>query len=145
MFKQSGEGEYEANAESGVRHLFRLAHYEFQDTLDGEGVFHHHVIETADDDTVAYEAGRELMYEFMARYLAGVYEKEEYEMDRSPGHEALLDVLELATARARAGETDFSVDELDRAEVEVLDEDGDDGEGDEAEGGEAGGGSPQAG
>ncbi|HET6765425.1 MAG TPA: hypothetical protein VFH27_17185, partial [Longimicrobiaceae bacterium] len=138
MFKQSGEGEYEANSESGVRHLFRLAHYAFQDTLDGEGVFHHHVIETADDDTVAYEAGRELMYEFMARYLAGVYEKEEYDLDRSPGHEALLDVLELATARARAGETDFSVDELDRAEVEVLDEDADEA-GDEEAGGEEGG------
>ena len=122
MFKQSTDEEYEANSESGVRHLFTLAHYAFQDTLDGEGAFHHHVIETADDDTVVYEAGRELMYEFMARYLAGVYEKDEYRLDRSPGHEALLDVLELAAARARAGETDFSVDELDRAEVEVMDE-----------------------
>jgi len=142
MFKLSGDGEYEANSESGVRHLFRLAHYQFQDTLDGEGIFHHHVIETADDDTVAYEAGRELMYEFMARYLAGVYEKEEYEMDRSPGHEALLDVLELATARARAGETDFSVDELDRAEVEVLD---DEDEGEDEDGGGDGGGTARDG
>jgi hypothetical protein len=131
MFKLSTDDEHAVHSQGGVRHLFALGHFAFQDTLDDEGDFHHFVVETAaDDERVRYEVGQDLMYEFMARYLAGVYEKEEYRLERSPGHDALLDVLEMAAARARAGETEFTVDELDHAEVEVLDE------GDEEEGGE---------
>jgi hypothetical protein len=72
-----------------------------------------------------YETDRETMYELMARYLAGEYEKAEYEMERSPAHEALLDTLEIAAARARAGETEFSFDDLGVAEDwDELDENG---------------------
>jgi len=53
------------------------------------------------------------MYEFMARYLAGEYEKSEYELERSPAQEALLDTLEIAAARARSGETEREFDDLD--------------------------------
>jgi hypothetical protein len=140
MFKLSSGDEYDAHSAGGVRHLFALGHFAFQDTLDDEGQFHHFAVETAegddDDDPVPYEVGQELMYEFMARYLAGVYEKEEYDLDHSPGHHALLDVLEIAAARARAGETDFTVDELDHSEVEVLDESDEDEDEEDGEAGE---------
>lgn len=127
MFKKSPDGDYEALSEGGVRHLFKLGPYEFHDTLDDDGAFHHFVLESAqgDADTAAYEVDWETMYEFMARYLAGEYEKAEYRMERSPGHDALLDMLEIAAARARAGETEFSLEDLERGETEVLDE-GDD-------------------
>lgn len=124
MFKKSPDGDYEALSEGGVRHLFKLGPYEFHDTLDDDGDFHHFVLESAagDADTSAYEVDWGTMYEFMARYLAGEYEKTEYRMERSPGHDALLDMLEIAAARARAGETEFSLEDLERGETEVLDD-----------------------
>lgn len=122
MFRLSSEEEYQEASEGGTRHLFALGYFEFHDTLDGEGRLRHFVLETGDDAGV-FEAGREVMYEFMARYLAGLYEKEEYEMERSPAHEALLDNLELAAARARSGEADFSLDDLEAADLyEELEE-----------------------
>ena len=128
MFRKSPDGDYEALSEGGVRHLFRLGPYEFHDTLDDDDVFHHFVLEgvgEGDDasEATAYEVDRETMYEFMARFLAGEYEKAEYEMQRSPGHDALLDLLELATARVRAGETDLTLADLEHEETEVLDTD----------------------
>ena len=123
MFRKSSDEEYETESTGGVRHLFRLGNYEFHDTLDDDGRFHHFVLEQArgdDDEAAPYEVDTETMYEFMARYLAGEYEKAEYRMERSPGHDALLDVLELATARARSGETEFSLDDLERGETEIL-------------------------
>lgn len=128
MFRKSPDGDYQDLSEGGVRHLFRLGPFEFHDTLDADGTFHHFVLEGApgEDDAEerpAYEVDQETMYELMARFLAGEYEKAEYRMERSPGHDALLDLLEMATARARAGETEFSFDDLERGETEVLDED----------------------
>lgn len=125
MFQQCSEDHYAACSESGVRHLFRLGQYQFQDTLDDEGDLHHFVLETTgdSDETLRYEVDYATMYELMARFLAGEYEKEQYHLDRSPGHEALADALEMATARARAGETEFDFDDLDRGEVEVIDPD----------------------
>lgn len=122
MFRKSADGAYETDSTGGVRHLFRLGPYEFHDTLDDDGSFHHYVLETTQGDGAAYEVDRETMYEFMARFLGGEYEKAEYKMERSPGHDALLDVLEMATARARAGETEFSLEDMERGETEVLDE-----------------------
>lgn len=52
----------------------------------------------------------------MARFLAGEYEKREYRMERSPAQDALLDTLEIAAARARAGEETFVFDDLDGVE-----------------------------
>ncbi|HET7230499.1 MAG TPA: hypothetical protein VFJ16_10890 [Longimicrobium sp.] len=126
MFRKSPDGDLDDLSENGVRHLFRLGPYEFQDTLDGEGRFHHFLLEGAgaeesDDEPAAYEVDGETMRELMARYLAGEYEKAEYELERSPGHDALLDLLEIATARARAGETEFSFEDLDYEESEILD------------------------
>lgn len=117
--------EYETHAEGGVRHLFRLGQYEFHDTIDGDEHHHHYVVEadTGGEDPPAYEVDRETMYEFMARFLAGTYELDEYDLEQSPGHNAMLDVLEIATARARAGETEFSWEEFDSPENEVLDDD----------------------
>lgn len=116
MFRQRTEDEHVASAEGGVRHLFVLDHFEFHDTLDEEGEIHHFVLEYADEEEVepaAYETDRATMYELMARYLAGEYEKEEYDLERSPAHEALLDLLEMAAARARSGEFDFSLEDLE--------------------------------
>ncbi|HEU4453323.1 MAG TPA: hypothetical protein VFR81_09695 [Longimicrobium sp.] len=125
MFRKSPDGDYEDLSEGGVRHLFRLGPFEFQDTLDEEGKFHHFVREGAADDEErpTYEVDPDTMRELMARYLAGEYEKAEYELERSPGHDALLDLLEMATARARAGETELSFDDLDHEETEVFDVD----------------------
>ncbi len=117
MFRLSSDDEYQEGSEGGTRHLFALGHFEFHDTLDGEGRLRHFVLETGDDAGI-FEAGREVMYEFMARYLAGLYEKEEYDMERSPAHEALLDNLELAAARARAGETEFFLDDLEAGDLD---------------------------
>lgn len=129
MFRKSPDGDYDDLSENGVRHLFRLGPYEFQDTLDEEGRFHHFLLEgggEGDGERVAYEVDGDTMRELMARYLAGEYEKVEYELERSPGHDALLDQLEIATARARAGETEFTFEDLDHEETEVLDAGDDD-------------------
>jgi hypothetical protein len=122
MFRLSSDDEYQQASEGGTRHLFALGHFEFHDTLDAEGELRHFVLETGEEAGI-FEAGREAMYEFMARYLAGLYEKEEYDMERSPAHEALLDNLELAAARARSGETELSLDDLEEADfAEELEE-----------------------
>lgn len=127
MFKESSTRHYETGAEGGVRHLFDLGGYLFQDTLDAEDGFHHFIVETEPGDVgpSVYEVDRETMYEFMARFLAGEHELEEYELERSPAHEALLDVLEIATARARSGESEFSWEEFDQSETEVRTENDD--------------------
>ncbi|HEV2149610.1 MAG TPA: hypothetical protein VGR37_19575 [Longimicrobiaceae bacterium] len=124
MFRKSSEAEYQENAVGGIRHLFQLGPFEFHDTLDAEDRFRHFVREApaGDEEEAVYEVDRESMYEFMARYLAGEYEKTEYDMERSPGHDALLDLLELAAARARSGETEFSLEELEQGETEVIDD-----------------------
>lgn len=120
MFRQRSAEEYEVGSEGGIRHLFAIGPYEFQDTIGGEDDTHHFVLEAAGDDPGIYEVDRPTMYEFMARFLAGVYEMEEYDLDRSPGHDALLDMLEMVTARARAGESAFSWDEFDHGDSELL-------------------------
>jgi len=123
MFRKSPDGDFEDLSEGGIRPLFRLGPFEFQDTLDEGGKFHHFVREGTEDDDErpTYEVDSDTMRELMARYLAGEYEKEEYELERSPGHDALLDLLEMATARARAGETELSFEDLDHEETEVFD------------------------
>ena len=127
MFRKSPDGDYDDLSENGVRHLFRLGPYEFHDTLDEDGTLHHFLLEgAAGGERTAYEVDGETMRELMARYLAGEYEKAEYDLERSPGHDALLDQLEIGTARARAGETDFTFDDLDHEETEVLDAGDDD-------------------
>ncbi len=123
MLRRCAEGEYDSNREGGVRHLFKLGQYEFEDTMDTEEQFHHYIVERAEGGAATtYEVDRMTMYEFMARFLAGAYELEEYQMEQSPGHNALLDVLEIATARARSGETEFSWEAFDRVENEVMDD-----------------------
>jgi hypothetical protein len=127
MFRLSSEDEHEERSQGGTRQLFSLAHFRFHDAMDGEGTLHHFVAETgaSGEGGPVYETDRETMYELMARYLAGEYEKAEYEMERSPAHEALLDTLEIAAARARAGESEFSFDDLGVAEDwDELDENG---------------------
>ena len=126
MFKQSTQEAYQARSQAGVRHLFGLGPYEFHDTINDDGHFHHFILETGSTDESVYEVDRETMYEFMARFLAGEYEIDEYELEHSPGHDALLDVLELATARARSGESDFSWEEFDPGAMEVMEEGEDD-------------------
>lgn len=125
--------EYETHAEGGERHLFRLGQYEFHDTIDADGHYHQYILEadTGGEEAPAYEVDRETMYEFMARFLAGTYELEEYDLEQSPSHNAMLDVLEIATARARAGETEFSWEEFDTPESELMDDE------DPEEGGDA--------
>ena len=122
MFRQCTEAEFDEISEGGTRYLFRLDHYELRDTLDGEGYLHFVVVESPQGDPVFYEADQEVMYEFMARYLAGEYEKVHHEMQRSPTHAALLDVLEMATARARSGDSHFSFDQVDEDEAGELEE-----------------------
>jgi hypothetical protein len=122
MFRHRSEAEYSAGSEGGVRNLFTLGPYEFHDTMDGEEVLHHFILESAEDgEPFVYEIDQPTMYEFMARFLAGEYEMREYQLERSPGHEALLDLLEMATARARGGEFGFSWDQFDHGDTEVLD------------------------
>ncbi|HET6231403.1 MAG TPA: hypothetical protein VFE05_15120 [Longimicrobiaceae bacterium] len=115
MFKQSSGAEFEEQSEGGTRYLFSLDHFDFTDALGDGGAMRHFVVHTGatEDDASYFEADQATMYEFMARYLAGEYEKNEYGMTRSPAHEALLDTLEIAAARARAGESDFALDDLD--------------------------------
>ncbi len=124
MFRERSPEEYEQLASAGVRHLFSLGDFRFHDTMDGEGTRHHFVTESNGEEPEEhhYEMDTPVTYEFMARFLAGEHELHEYEMDRSPAHDELLDILEIITARARAGESDFSWDEFDPAETEVLDE-----------------------
>ncbi len=127
MFRKSSEDEHEQSSQGGTRYLFALGHFQCHDAMDGEGGLHHFVVETggAAEEAPVYETDRVTMYELMARYLAGEYEKREYEMERSPAHEALLDTLEIAAARARAGESEFSFDDLGVAEDwDEIDEDG---------------------
>lgn len=131
MFRERSGDEYERGSEGGRRHLFALAGFTFQDTLDGEGRMRHFVLEAerdGEEGARSYEADRPTMYELMARYLAGEYEKAEYGMERSPAHEALLDLLEIATARARSGDGDFTLDALEGAGLDDGEED-EDGEG----------------
>lgn len=123
MFRKTSEDAYEALSSAGTRPLFSVGHFVFEDTMDGDGRFHHFIIEHAEDEEFLYEADQPVMYELVARYLAGEYEKNAYELEYSPGHHALLDLLELAAARARAGETDFDLSELDGGADEILDED----------------------
>ena len=117
MFRLSSESEHETRSQGGTRYLFALGHYECHDTMDGEGELHHFVVDTGGDgaESPVYETDRATMYELMARYLAGEYEKREYRLERSPAQDALLDTLEIAAARARGGETTFVFDDLDAA------------------------------
>jgi hypothetical protein len=128
MFRQTADEEYEEKSAGGARYLFRVGHFEFLDTLDAEGEFHRFVLELNEEgsDPTAYEADMATMYELMARYLAGEYEKEEYNLDISPAHDALLDALELLAARSRSGETEITLgafDEEDFDDDDDLDED----------------------
>jgi hypothetical protein len=133
MLRERSAEEYGDLSAAGVRHLFRIGGYRFEDVVDGEGVLHHIIGEDGagpGGSACTYEVDRDTMYEFAARYLAGLYELEKYELDESPGHVELLDVLEIATARARGGEFDFSWEEFDAADAELIGE-GEDEDGDE--------------
>lgn len=124
MLRERSTDDYGAESEGGVRRLFTLGMYEFQDTIDGEERYHHYILErpAGGASGPTYEVDGETMYEFLARYLAGSFEMVQYHVDQSPTHNALLDVLEIATARARGGESEFSWEEFDNAETEVMDE-----------------------
>lgn len=122
MFSHVSEEAYDSGSEGGTRYLFGMNHYEFHDTLDEDGLPRHFVLEYDEHDTRFYEVDRGSMYECMARYLAGEYEKREYEMDESPTHAALLDLLELATAKARMGDSDFTLDDIAQEELDEDDE-----------------------
>jgi hypothetical protein len=123
MFRRCSEEEQEERSSAGTRPLFTVGSFVFLDGLDAEGHLHHLVMER-DEDAAAYELDQATMYELVARYLAGEYEKEAYELEQSPGHHALLDLLEVATARARAGLPDLSLAELDGEAGELDEEDG---------------------
>lgn len=118
MFRHSTEEQYEQASEAGTRHLFALGHFEFRDALDGEGELHHFVLDSSESEgsSGVFETDQLAMYEFMARFLAGEYEKREYRLERSPAQDALLDTLEIAAARARGGETTFVFDDLEAGE-----------------------------
>ena len=118
MFRKSSDEEYEQGCEAGTRHLFALGHFEFRDAMDGEAALHHFVLDSSesDDGPGIFETDQLSMYEFMARFLAGEYEKREYRLERSPAQDALLDTLEIAAARARAGEETFVFDDLEGVE-----------------------------
>lgn len=122
MFSHVSEEAYDSGSEGGTRYLFGMNHYEFHDTLDEDGLPRHFVLEYDEHDTRFYEVDRTSMYECMARYLAGEYEKREYEMEESPTHAALLDLLELATAKARMGDSDFTLDDIAQEELDEDDE-----------------------
>jgi hypothetical protein len=115
MFRPTSETDHDQMSEGGTRILFQLGPFEFHDTMDGEDILHRFVLERRADEEQPgiYEADQPTMYECMARFLAGEYEKREYDLERSPAHEALLDFLELATARARSGETEIGFDDLE--------------------------------
>jgi hypothetical protein len=120
MFRLCSDEEFDEQSSAGTRPLFRVGSFVFQDTMDGDGHLHHMVIEQ-DEDAAAYALDGATMYELVARYLAGEYEKEAYELDHSPAHHALLDLLEQAAARARSGDSDFSVADLDGSGEELID------------------------
>lgn len=121
MFRLRSEENYQEGSEGGVRNLFSLGPYEFHDTMGREGELHHYIVEpAADEGPGIYEVDRQTMYEFMARFLAGHYELKEYHLEHSRGHDELLDVLEMVTARARAGESGFSWEEFDNGDTELL-------------------------
>lgn len=124
MFRKCSETEFDELSEGGTRYLFQLDNFDFRDTLDGEGYLHFVVVEESDGDPTFYEADQEVMYEFMARYLAGEYEKIHYEMELSPTHAALLDVMEMASARARSGDPSFTFDQVveDQDEIGEVEE-----------------------
>lgn len=131
MFRQSSGSESEGRSEGGMRHLFTLDHFEFFDSLDESDELHHFVVEHHEDEDQeanVYETDQATMYEFMARYLAGEYEKKEFELQHSPAHGALLDALEMAMVRARAGETEFSLDELEEIDFDFEEEEPEGGE-----------------
>lgn len=123
MLRLSSEAEHEEMSEGGTRYLFKLDHYEFRDTLDGHGYLHYLVVEEADPEATYYETDQETMYEFMARYLAGLFEKTHYEMERSPTHAALMDTMEMATARARSGDSGFAFDTAGEMEEDAEEAD----------------------
>lgn len=121
MFRERSEQHYQDGSEGGVRNLFTLGPYEFHDTMNAEGELHHFIVEpVSDEGTGIYEVDQPTMYEFMARFLAGHYEMKEYQLEHSPAHDSLLDVLEMVTARARGGESGFSWDEFDPGDTELL-------------------------
>ncbi len=124
MFQPIAEHEADEKAEGGTRHLFTLGHFEFRDSLDGEGQLHHFVADSSEADVQVFETDPLTMYECMARFLAGEYEKREYAMQRSPAQDGLLDTLEIAAARARSGDTDFVFDDLEVAqELDEIEDD----------------------
>jgi hypothetical protein len=120
MFRRCSDDEFDERSSAGTRPLFRVGSFVFQDTMDGEGGLHHMVIEK-DDEAAAYEMDQPTMYEMVARYLAGEYEKEAYELEHSPAHHALLDLLEMAAARARSGECEFTIADLDGSSEDIED------------------------
>lgn len=121
MFRPLTDDDYEALAEAGTRPLCTVGSFVFQDVMDDSGVLRHVVVE-AGEEGGSYQADQATMYELLARYLAGEYEKAVYDLEQSPAHHALLDLLELAAARARGGDTEFSLSELDGAAEELLDD-----------------------
>jgi hypothetical protein len=123
MFRQTTGPDLDGRSEGGTRHLFKLDSFEFFDTLGEADELHHFVVEHhEEEDSDVYETDQATMYEFMARYLAGEYEKREFKLQHSPAHGALLDALELAMARARAGESEFSLDELEEIDFDFESE-----------------------
>ena len=119
MFRLCSDDQFEERSSAGTRPLFEIGPFSFQDALDETGALHHLIVESAEEGRTAYEADQATMYELVARYLAGEYEKEAYELEQSPAHHELLDLLELAGARARTGDHDFTLSELE-GEAELL-------------------------
>jgi hypothetical protein len=137
MFRQISDSDFEEMSAGGVRHLARIDHFRLQDVLDDGGELRHCLLELNEEgeEQAAFLADQPTMYEFLARYLAGEWEKREYRLTRSPAHDTLLDMLEMATARARAGDTDFVVDDLVEDEEEFGVEEFEVGEEEAEEGG----------
>lgn len=121
MFRHTSDEVYARRSTAGVRHLFSLGSFTFQDAMDGNGALRHFVVERGDPggEPAPYEADLATMYEMVARFLAGEFEKREYRLEQSPAHHELLDILEMAAARARSGDPTFSLAEL---EEEMLDD-----------------------
>lgn len=124
MFRPITDDAYDTLSSAGARPLCTVGAFVFEDTMDEAGALHHVILEQGDSDEgpTAYEADQPTMYELLARYLAGEYEKTAYELEQSPAHHALLDLLELAAARARSGDTDFTLSELDGATEDLLED-----------------------
>lgn len=135
MFRLTNLDDYETLSSGGTRQLFVLDHFQFRDTLDDEGRLHPWLVESSSDaDDLFYELDYASMYEVMARYLAGVYEIVEYDLEQSPAHGALLDLLEFAAARARGGDAPFTLAELENEEGEDEEEEREEEEEEEEEG-----------